>query len=490
MTPAIAAARDRLRSDYDEAFKLLEDKLFADIGEGRCAEEANTDPSRFLAKYFLNPQGQPDRGKTEEAISFSVRGDQEELRGLVEAVPGLEIRVSCVNAVVGWDTTMQRGIETEFKRLESFFAKKEKIHAAQANLDLGTFLKRHLGIDLEGRYTTTGPRPSEPVTINRQLFGHWKLPEEIVAKSSGLLVEEYSRGFVQGIAVVGWDATKIKAEMARLKAEDEREREEEEAKARVREAIVVAELKARWDRRSRPHNELVALSKLNSRPFDIQRLIGSYMVRREGCGDWRSLNDPSEDEDVMKLDIVPSRSSHGLEAPFHFGHIKGTMLLAMSRREVELLREEQPKNDDEYLNSPGPLESGSADQTTRTTEAISTPPVKQEDEDSDQEQQQLLPQSQHRVYFQFVFSHLFRSAEVDFNNENIGYFDFSEARLTAEGIFHTCEQREEEQRVSIFKVSERPVEATGPKSWYMFGNRRSESGDSDSTIYSLGSCYL
>ena len=56
---------------------------------------------------------------------------------------------------------------------------------------------------------------------------------------------------------------------------------------------------------------------------------------------------PYEDRDAMKLNIFPSKSSHGLRASFCFGTIEGTMLFAMSRREVELLRKEQPKDDDD-----------------------------------------------------------------------------------------------------------------------------------------------
>ncbi|KAK4118386.1 hypothetical protein N657DRAFT_373658 [Parathielavia appendiculata] len=46
----------------------------------------------------------------------------------------------------------------------------------------------------------------------------------------------------------------------------------------------------------------------------------------------------------MKLNIFPVKSSHGVVASFCFGTIEGTMLVGMSRRDVEMLREEQPKH--------------------------------------------------------------------------------------------------------------------------------------------------
>lgn len=59
-----------------------------------------------------------------------------------------------------------------------------------------------------------------------------------------------------------------------------------------------------------------------------------------------NYNNPYHDRDLMKLNIFPAKSSNGLNASFNFGLIEGTMLLGMSRRAVELLRQEQPKHSD------------------------------------------------------------------------------------------------------------------------------------------------
>ncbi|KAL2022210.1 hypothetical protein VTK56DRAFT_5820 [Thermocarpiscus australiensis] len=166
LTPSVAAVRDRLRAEYEEAFKRLEDKMFAEI-EGGPSEEANTDPPRFVAKYFLDGQGRPDREKTKDPLSFALWNHEEELTEVVKAVPGLTILKTWSTVLVGWDTTMARGIGNEFARLATFFDRKDYIQSAQANVDSKLFLKKYLHIDADGAATTTDARPSAPVTLTR-----------------------------------------------------------------------------------------------------------------------------------------------------------------------------------------------------------------------------------------------------------------------------------------------------------------------------------
>lgn len=73
--------------------------MFAKI-EGGCAKEANADPPRFLAKYFLNSQGQPDKAKTKKPLSFGLWNNKDELRRLIKAVPGLEMLESYMVGVL------------------------------------------------------------------------------------------------------------------------------------------------------------------------------------------------------------------------------------------------------------------------------------------------------------------------------------------------------------------------------------------------------
>lgn len=85
---------------------------------------------------------------------------------------------------MGWDTDMGRGIEAEFARLEVFFDgdKKNKIHSAQAYVDPSLFLKKHLGIDVNGVATVATSKTSAPIT----LIG-WELSPENKALVQGII---------------------------------------------------------------------------------------------------------------------------------------------------------------------------------------------------------------------------------------------------------------------------------------------------------------
>lgn len=95
-----------------------------------------------------------------------------------------------------------------------------------------------------------------------------------------------------------------------------------------------------WERMLKPHREYVARQQLCVGSLDLQHLPGSYIVRSDGL--YQSFGS----EKPWSLDIFPAESTHGLKASFCFDFMEGTMFLAMSERSVELLREEQPKEDD------------------------------------------------------------------------------------------------------------------------------------------------
>ncbi|KAK4096435.1 hypothetical protein N658DRAFT_361278 [Parathielavia hyrcaniae] len=123
---------------------------------------------------------------------------------------------------------MQRGIENEFARLETFFSTKVQIHSAQANVDLGLFLSRYLALNTDDNLLTEKRKPSTPVVLSWYLFQNEELPNEIVSKTPSLHMQSDKSSLV-----IGWDATDVDAEIERPKAEDLRKKLEEEAERRA-----------------------------------------------------------------------------------------------------------------------------------------------------------------------------------------------------------------------------------------------------------------
>jgi len=362
--------RDRLQAKYNEAFERLEDKLFNEIGDNP-SREADCDERRFVAKYFQDAQGRPDRSKTKEALcftSYASWGYQQSLREVVETVPGLAIHLTEDKAVVGWVGTLQRAIEKEFSRLEDHY-KNGEFHerlspqacyqSAQANLDLDLFLTKTLYVDKNGKTLAKGKELLGPVLLDRYDLHSRNLPDDIISKVPGLLIEEY-----ESIAVIGWDAKSIKAEVERLKdtkrrMDEQEKREEEEARAGQE-----SKRKARWDRQCKPYHDLVARQQQPPNPWEIQHIIGSYIVHWHGeePKEYGDLNDPDSDLDVMRINVFPcKRCSHGLIASYWFGMFEGTMLLAKSKQELEWLREAQSKGSGRFGDISGSESDDDAD---------------------------------------------------------------------------------------------------------------------------------
>jgi len=485
LAPSVAAVRDRLRQEYDDAFTRLEDKMFAEI-KGGHAEEANADPPRFVKKYFLDAQGQPDKEKTKEPLSFASWNNKEELDEVVKSFPGLAILRTWSTVLVGWDNTMEKGIENEFSRLELFFSRRERVHSAQANVDLKLFLQRYLSINIDGAAIVGDPRPSAPVTFLRWELQNRKLPEDIVSKAPGLHLKE----FADSIVVIGWDASSIEVEIVHLEVARRREQEEEEARERAEKENEEAKKKERWDRRSKGHRDLLAKQQHQPNPLGPRHLTGSYLVQWQHDRDYNDFNDPYSDSELMKLDVFPPESTHGVKASFCFGLIKGTMLLAMSKRGVELLREEQPKHSsysehDSDEDHEGQSGLASTWHNNIKVENTSTTGKRQLGDIADpfgvqtaraKRQKMGAPRTEEshssRVYFQFACSEVEGYPLVDDRNEHIGHLDFDPTGLAAKGVFYLPSHfAKEAQCISIFKIAEEPDFKKKPTAWYEFDGR-------------------
>lgn len=484
LTPSVAAIRDRLRRELDDAFKASEAKLFAEI-EGGHEKEANTDPPRFVAKYFLDAQGQPDKEKTKEALAFASRSHEKELDDVVQRVPGLAIRRTRHNTLVGWEHTMQQGIENEFDRLESlYWGKKEKIHSAQADVDWELFLQRYLAIDIDG--SAVDPKPSAPVILERWCVQTPQLAKDITARAAGLHMRE-SKEF----SVIGWDASKVDTEVARLEDIRRRASEHREAENKARRAKEEVEKKERWERRCKGHYELVANQQQQPSPFGLQSLRGSYLVQWHRDRDCNNYNNPRYEDEVMKINIFPPKSPHGVNASFFLGLIEGTMLLGMSKRDVTRLREKQPKryskpeedsDDDGYQ---GGIHFGEGNENVmpleqagekRPLEDIADPygaqasrakRLKTEENASGPKQQQA---HSNRVYFQFACNEVRWHPIVDDGNRQVGHLDFDESGLTAKGVFYLPDHfGKEAQSISLFNLAETPESGKEPEPWCWYG---------------------
>ncbi|KAH6613706.1 hypothetical protein B0J18DRAFT_470040 [Chaetomium sp. MPI-SDFR-AT-0129] len=509
--PAEADERqDELRLD-DIAWETP-DRLAARIKSGDLAPNQKPPTKKWLLAQ-LHLYGIPHHkiGRVDdlkaalEALCFASPASWEEhrecLKKAVGAVPGLVIHLVKDKAIVGWEGTIQWGIETEFSRLEDhhrthkapeFCDPQARYQSEQANLHLDLFLRKTLCIDKNGEAVTEGKRPSAPIIFNKLYLHNQGLPSIILSKTPGLFAERFDD--------ITW--------LYQQQCEEQQEKTREEA-----------ETKARWDRRSKPYRDLVARQQRPPDPWDIQHLVGSYIVHwdSEELKEYGEFNDPTRDHDLMRIDIFPSKSADGVKASFRFGVFEGIILFAKSSEQLERFRKSQPKGssesgedsdhdtsgedseeDHQETNRPSGTTSvvdNEANVTRRpetgqkrTIGDISDPwgvnaaRLKRQQLGStsagakpEPEQRGEPTQNSHlnRVYFQFVTNLVDGYPEVDYKNENLGHLDFDETRLAAEGkfVWPSYFGKGEPQSISIFKVAEQPNREHEPGEWYMYDGR-------------------
>lgn len=281
---------------------------------------------------------------------------------------------------------------------------------------------------------------------------------------------------------MGWDEKRVDAEVTRLQAENQRAKEEEAAQQLAREAEVVAEQEETWHRLCAPHREYVAGQKQRAGPLTLEGITGSYIVRWEGEG--RDNSFPYDARDVLRLDIFPKKSAHGLKASFEFGIIEGIMLLAKSKDSVERLRDEQPKDDDEDeeigeeedgTNAGNSIQGLARTGQKRQLGSVADPwGVKAAM--AKRQKREAVPKQEsrsNRFYFQYVCNEAEAYPLVDDDNSHIGHLDFDASRVSGQGSLNLPEWSDEPQLFSIHKVSNRPADDKQPKrEWYEYDGRR------------------
>ncbi|KAK3321911.1 hypothetical protein B0H66DRAFT_531273 [Apodospora peruviana] len=306
LAPSVVIVRNRLRREYDEAFKRLEDKQFVEI-KGGHSEEANSDPPRFVAKYFLDGRGRPDRNKTKEPLLFQLCNNEKEMFDVVAAVPGLAIRQT-------WST----GIDPEL-----------------------TGEPKYLHIDTRGVETgTKKDRPSAPVTLDRY---------QLESQNRGLHLKEFN-----DTGVIGGDSAAVKAEIAHLKEQRQQRQEKAEAEERASEARAEAQKKATWERHRKGYRELVAKQQRRPNHRSMQDLPGSYVVEWHGkpAEDY-DVNDPYHDDDNshighLDFDHTGLAAKGGFYYPTYFGDGVPIMISVVKVAEKPVSRKESMRRWCEY----------------------------------------------------------------------------------------------------------------------------------------------
>jgi len=394
-------------------------------------------------------------------------------------------------AIIGWDTEIQRAMETEFTRLSTSEGRPDRLATAEANFDEALFLKKYLDIEVEKDRVVSLPnnRPSTPVVLLHsflpsrpslkplldsipELSVQYVKDENFEERSRELNLQRsdrFARDRRYSHMVIGWDAPEVDAEVLRLEAEKQSCRDEEKALAVAAEQQAAAKEQERWHILCEPHRQYAQRHKPRPGPLSLKDLYGSYIVRWDGEG--REYSYPLNARDTLRLDIIEPKSTHGVTATFEFGLLHGTILLGMSRRSVELLREEQPKSYEESFaedikalktGQKRPLgaaaDPGSVRAAMAKRQKTGPEPAAAPEQDSEP----------NRVYLQFAYKERHGSPVVDENDSQIGHLDCDTSKLTAKGRMIVPAYGPEPQVFSIFKVAGEPLLESDPTYWFLF----------------------
>ncbi|KAF7561368.1 hypothetical protein G7046_g2801 [Stylonectria norvegica] len=474
---SIQNLEENLRREYQAKLEvhahdieLWKDERFNRLGSP--TSEACFDFERLLAKYFLDGlHGRPDRNKTHEALVLDTRYLTETDIRAVAAVPALTLHKTPYLAILGWETDIERALEREFIKLSDPSQNSRDLYTAEANLDLNRFLKKYFQVDING--ISVGDRRTSPGAVALySFFQHGDLLKRVVSRTPGLCVERIPSYFNIPHTVIGWE-TSVSTEVERLKEQlrilEEESRREEEERAAER----AAEQQRERDEELKPHRDYAATHQLPLGPLGLQHLPGSYIAKCAHLEDQYSHQGEGEYE-FSTLDIFPSESRHGLSATFTLGFFGGTMLVAMSKRSVELLRDEQPtKGDSDSDGSEVDEQETKAPSEVRQTGSTNDPWGVQAAMARRQQATAPAPESHpNRVYFQVAYTEEWDRSYPDYKNENVGYLDFDPSRVSAHGIIRFAGFFAEGLEWSIYKVSDEPAPDVKRRSWYTFDGRR------------------
>ncbi|KAN0072624.1 hypothetical protein V8E54_009553 [Elaphomyces granulatus] len=462
LAPSIAALEKSLSEEYSQKLKAYAEQLdrwreHEFNSRSSPTQEANFDLDRFLAKYFLDGlHGQPAPHKTKDPLSLEYVNNPSNFKRAVQSIAGLGAHISIRGAtVVGWKSHLERGIDVEFAKLDSPAARFH-VHTSEANFDLDRFLAKYFLDGLNGK-----PAPHktpDPITLF-PFFEHGNRLREVVALIPGLCAAE-AKGSNGKETIIGWDVNKIQSKVRHIEEELAREKAEAAEEAR-------AERERVWQRTLHPHREYVRRNQAPNGPLKLDDIRGSYIVRSE-----KIMEEYSDDNDVMTLDIVNPRSPSSTTATFHFGIVEGTMLLAMSEDSLQILRQEMEVDSDEDTDedsSDGLSTSvhgtlGSRKRAAKGTLVVPGP-VKRS-------RPGMTPNT-NRIYLQWAGRETGEGVIQLDTDDHTGYIDFNETKLTANGVFCYPEmfgKSDSQVSFSIFKVADKPSKT--PEPWSDFSEKQ------------------
>ncbi|GFF28930.1 hypothetical protein IFM61606_00411 [Aspergillus udagawae] len=439
-----------------EQYRNLERAREERISRERAAEfaaldspsrEARFDPRLFLAKYFLGPNGAPDKEKQREPLILE-DFDKSDFSKAVQAVPGLVARVTRRLTVVGWADTFVRGLDAAFATCSAPGAPLD-IPTTEANFDLDRFMAKYFLDGLNGK--PDPKKTTEPIELC-PFFEHLPRLITVVDSIPGLHLIRVKGAWNSEYTIVGWDIAKVMA--IKKGHEDKREREMAEKEAKKR-----AERQKCWHKALQPHRDYMKSYRPPAGPLKLDDLVGSYSILCEAIDE--HLGNYHDD---LTLEIQKPASANGVVAAFNLGLIEGTMLLALSDDALHRLREEQPPElayheEEEEEEDDDEDESDSYGSNSKKRKASGSP--------GGQAIRRRLGETPkpNRVYLQWGGRMVDAEIEVDEGDEHTGYLDFDASKATARGewVYPAMWGKERKLAFSIYKRGDQPRET--PRNW-------------------------
>lgn len=271
---------------------------------------------------------------------------------------------------------------------------------------------------------------------------------------------------------IGWDGDEI---MRLGKEFSDREREAEKARRRLK-----------WEENMEAHKQYLARRQSKegdvdgedeqSKPFDLSRLAGSYVIRCDGILDgW----DTEHTGDTLTMDIAVAPSSADmLVAAYNLGIIRGTMTLSLSDDALKQLFDPEPEDsedsesdeEDENNEDKEDDEDKRDDEDGIDTEELTSGKKRkaslQQGEDEDSSLQQPAkkrktatePTPSRRVYLRLEGYETGEGEELHVPDP--GYIDFTSNDCIAfEGLMKTLTHVGNKVKFEGFKISDEPQRA-------------------------------
>ncbi|KAK3950640.1 hypothetical protein QBC32DRAFT_375933 [Pseudoneurospora amorphoporcata] len=321
---------------YQEAFRYWEQQTFA-----RCNtpnDEINCNLDLFMAKYFLRGiRGPPDPKKSRYPIILHKLNDYDGVRKVVKAVPGLRSHMMPLWSVICWEEYgIERAIEEAFASISASHPSiTMHVPTLEAHFHIDHFLSKYWLTGLYGR-----PMPMltpEPIVIEGWFGGPdiRNILTQAVLRVPDLRVWAFIGNGIDK-TVIGWGDKPFHL------VEHMRKTSLHQQVASAAPQRVEVQGNPTWDLALRPHFQLcqVKADLLQSNPqhayepFEIQELVGSWLVRCPDLenGGWGGR--PGE----MTIDILNwPVDSYGLVASINLKVALGTMILARSEQLLDEL---------------------------------------------------------------------------------------------------------------------------------------------------------